>query len=40
MEPFGALAVAAVWGIYGAIYFSKSSKATGRTTMVTARPGA
>ena len=40
MEPFGALAIAAVWGIYGAIYFSKSSKATGRTTMVTARPGA
>src|ERR1700687_4228329 len=40
MEPFGALAIAAVWGIYGAIYFAKSSKATGRTTMVTARPGA
>jgi hypothetical protein len=40
MEPFGALGIAAVWGIYGAIYFAKTSKATGRTTMVTARPGA
>ncbi len=40
MEPFGALGIAAIWGIYGAIYFAKSSKATGRTTMVTARPGA
>jgi basic amino acid/polyamine antiporter, APA family len=40
MEPFGALGIAAVWAIYGAFYFAKSSKATGRTTMVTARPGA
>jgi APA family basic amino acid/polyamine antiporter len=40
MEPFGALGIAAVWAIYGALYFAKSSKATGRTTMVTARPGA
>ncbi len=40
MEPFGALGIAAIWAIYGAIYFAKSSKATGRTTMVTARPGA
>ena len=39
-EPLLALGVAAVWGIYGAVYFAKSSKATGRTTMVTARPGA
>lgn len=38
MEPFGALGIAAVWGIYGAIYFAKSSKATGRTTLVKARP--
>jgi basic amino acid/polyamine antiporter, APA family len=39
MEPFGALGIAVIWAIYGAIYFAKSSKATGRTTMVTARPG-
>ena len=37
MEPFGALAIAAVWGIYGAVYFARSSKATGRTTLVTSR---
>jgi hypothetical protein len=36
-EPFFALAVAAVWLIYGGIYFMRSSKATGRTTMVEAR---
>ena len=35
-----ALGIAAVWGIYGGIYFMKSSKATGRTTMVTSRAGA
>jgi amino acid transporter len=40
MEPFGALGIAAIWAIYGAVYFAKSSKATGRTTMVTARPRA
>src|ERR1700688_3471117 len=39
MEPFGALGIAAVWGIYGAIYFSMSSKAKGRTTMVESRAG-
>src|SRR6202166_2562209 len=37
MEPFGALAIAAVWGVYGAVYFARSSKATGRTTLVTSR---
>jgi amino acid transporter len=34
LEPFTALGVAAVWGIYGAIFFVRSSKATGRTTFV------
>ncbi len=37
MEPFGALGIAAVWGIYGGIYFMRSSKQTGRTTLVTSR---
>ena len=37
MEPLLALGVAAVWGIYGGIYFMKSSKSSGRTTMVTSR---
>jgi len=38
MEPFLALGVAAVWGIYGGIYFLRSTKKTGRTTLVSARP--
>jgi hypothetical protein len=29
--------VAAVWGIYGGIYFVRSSTAKGRTTLVTKR---
>jgi APA family basic amino acid/polyamine antiporter len=37
LEPFTALGIAAVWLIYGGIYFSRSSKATGRTTLVTER---
>ena len=32
MEPFTALGIAAVWAIYGGIYFVRSRKATGRTT--------
>ena len=35
MEPLLALGIAVVWAIYGVIYFAKSSKATGRTTLVT-----
>jgi len=37
LEPFTALGVAAVWVIYGGIYFLRSSKASGRTTLVSAR---
>ncbi len=37
MEPLLALGIAAVWGIYGAIYFVRSSKKTGRTTLVAVR---
>jgi len=37
MEPLLALGIAAVWAIYGGIYFITSSKATGRTTLVTTR---
>jgi basic amino acid/polyamine antiporter, APA family len=33
-EPLIALGIALVWAIYGGIYFLKSSKATGRTTLV------
>jgi hypothetical protein len=35
MEPLGALGIALVWAIYGAVYFVRSSKAKGRTTLVT-----
>jgi amino acid transporter len=38
-EPFGALGIAAVWAIYGAIYFARSSKAMGRSTLVASRAG-
>ena len=34
MEPLLALGIAMVWGIYGGIYFVRSSKVTGRTTLV------
>jgi amino acid transporter len=37
LEPFTALGIAAVWLIYGGIYFMRSSKATGRTTLVESR---
>jgi hypothetical protein len=34
-EPLIALGIAAVWAIYGLIYFLRATKATGRTTLVT-----
>ncbi|MGA2435452.1 MAG: APC family permease [Bryobacteraceae bacterium] len=34
MEPLLALGIALVWGIYGGIYFLRTSKNTGRTTMI------
>src|ERR1700735_4034631 len=37
MEPFLALGIAALWAIYGGIYFTMSSKKTGRTTLVPSR---
>jgi amino acid transporter len=37
MEPLCALGIAAVWAIYGAIYFVRSSKTKNRTTMVNKR---
>jgi basic amino acid/polyamine antiporter, APA family len=37
MEPFIALGIAGVWGIYGAIYFVVNSKKKGRTTLVPTR---
>ena len=40
MEPLLALGIAVVWAIYGGIYFLRSSKASGRTTLVQSRAGA
>ena len=37
MEPLLALGIALVWGIYGGIYFLRTSKNTGRTTLVEGR---
>jgi hypothetical protein len=34
MEPLLALGIALVWAIYGAIFFVKTSRSTGRTTLV------
>jgi APA family basic amino acid/polyamine antiporter len=40
MEPLLALGIAIVWGLYGGVYFFRSTKATGRTTLVQSRAGA
>lgn len=37
MEPFLALGIAAVWAIYGGIYFTRSSTKKGRTTLIPTR---
>ncbi len=37
-EPYIALGVCAVWGIYGAIYFLKSSKTRGREILLSNKP--
>jgi len=37
-EPLIAVAISFIWGIYGAIYFSRNSKKRGRETMLTTRP--
>ena len=37
-EPYIALGVAALWGIYGWYYFAKSSKAKGKAMILTAKP--
>jgi len=39
MEPLLALGIAAVWAIYGGIYFTRASRAAGRATFVASREG-
>ena len=36
-EPLMALGISAVWGIYGAIYFLRSSKAKGKTVLLSSK---
>ena len=36
-EPLLALGISAVWGLYGAVYFVRSSKAKGKAVMVESR---
>ena len=37
-EPYAALSVAALWGIYGAIYFLVGSKKTGKAVLISSPP--
>ena len=37
MEPLTALGISAVWGLYGAVYFIRSSKTKGRTALLTTK---
>jgi basic amino acid/polyamine antiporter, APA family len=37
-EPLMAVAISVIWGIYGAIYFVRSSRKKGKDTLVVARP--
>ena len=36
-EPYLALGISALWGIYGAIYFIRSSKAKGKAVLLSAK---
>ena len=37
MEPITALIISGVWGLYGAVYFLRSSKAKGKSALLTAK---
>jgi APA family basic amino acid/polyamine antiporter len=37
-EPLIAVGIAVIWGVYGAIYFSRNSKKRGRETVLAAKP--
>jgi hypothetical protein len=36
-EPLLALGISAVWGLYGGIYFLRSSKVKGKTVLLTSK---
>ncbi len=37
MEPLTALGISAIWGLYGAIYFMRSSKAKGKSVLLSSK---
>ena len=37
-EPLMAVAIAAIWGIYGGFYFVRNSKKRGRDTILVTKP--
>jgi hypothetical protein len=37
MEPLAALGISAVWGLYGGIYFLRSSRAKGKAVLLEAK---
>jgi basic amino acid/polyamine antiporter, APA family len=37
MEPLTALGISGIWGLYGAVYFLRSSKAKGKTALLTTK---
>jgi APA family basic amino acid/polyamine antiporter len=37
-EPLLALGLSVVWGVYGAIYFTRNSKKRGKDTVLVAKP--
>jgi amino acid transporter len=37
MEPLTALGISGIWGLYGAVYFLRSSKAKGKSALLTAK---
>jgi len=37
MEPLTALGISAIWGLYGAVYFLRATKAKGKSVLLTAR---
>jgi hypothetical protein len=38
-EPYFALGIAAVWGVYGMYYFISSSKKKGKEILLSGKPG-
>jgi amino acid transporter len=37
MEPLSALGISAIWGLYGAVYFLRASKAKGKAPLLSSR---